>query len=158
MFSFFFILCRYVSGFNVTLEYMVRTSCDSRSWFLLSCSVPSLGFDRLFWASDFAFLLPINKRLTSKTFKIAKTAAKLVKYHQPFIFSSVNVERAYKNKNRKRFTDRQRMGSLWGETHTLFETALPCIIDAGGFRVMFWRFYYWKTAVCAWCCFLVCQD
>lgn len=64
-------------------------------------------------------LIPINKRLTSKTFKIAKTAAKLAKHHAPFNFSSVNVERAYKNKNRKGFIDRQRMGSLWGKTHTM---------------------------------------
>ena len=51
--------------------------------------------------------------------------------------------------------------SVWGRCggkHTLFEIALPCIVNAGGFRVRFWRFYYWKTAVCAWCCFLVCQD
>ena len=51
--------------------------------------------------------------------------------------------------------------SVWGRCggkHTLFEIALPCIVNAGGFRVRFWRFYYWKTAVRAWCCFLVCQD
>ena len=65
-------------------------------------------------------LIPINKRLTSKTFKIAKTAAKLAKHHAPFNFSSVNVERAYKNKkNCKGFIDHQRMGSLWGKTHTI---------------------------------------
>lgn len=104
MFSFFFLLCRYISGFNVTLEYGFDYLARYPLLVLTGCS---------------ELLIPINKRLTSKTFKIAKTSAKLAKHHPPFNFSSVNVERAYKNKNRKGFIDRQRMGSLWGKTHTI---------------------------------------
>ena len=102
-------------------------------------------------------LIPINKRLTSKHLKSLKLQQSLLSIiHLLISLQSMSSARIKIKTARDLLT-----ASVWGRCggkHTLFEIALPCIVNAGGFRVRFWRFYYWKTAVHAWCCFLVCQD
>lgn len=75
------------------------------------------------------FYYKLTNDLLKKYLKSLKLQHSFSSIIHLFILFSVNVERAYKNKNRRGFIE-----------YTLFETALPCIVNACSFRVMLWRF------------------